>query len=888
MKYGAAREANKMRLNSQILITALVASISICFVISVVIKNDREIYQNKISDFYAKTIIDVVNVIEIHSAEGGIDFLRDKINEIVLRVELLNYLQLFKKNGELIVASTVKNASLAGIKYPFSTTFNENLSSLGEISVDGRAFYDYAALHKNGNIVVRFGIDKKSLLYHVQVDTTPVYLLYLFCIIAVGVAAYFWAYRLTHFINACTATIDSIRDESIVEYVDKGYGVPEFSQLIASISSLYEIWKTTLEEIKNKEKYLLTTLNSIGDAVISTDLSGRIINMNPVAEKLTGWMLNEAAGKDLLSVFSIINGFTGDPIKNLISKVVTANDIINVDDSTILVNKDQEECRISDSAAPIRDALGKVVGVIIVFRNVTEQYALREKIERSADRLRDILNDMQTMLGIVDLKGNLVFVNNLPVKITGVTANQVLNKKFSDAIWFNFDAKLSERIQNDLEVCFSGESTYREEKVYTLNGLLWVCIGMHPLFDSEGRVKEVVVEGQDISDRKRSEEHLRRSQKMEALGKLTGGIAHDYNNMLGVIQGYAELLSDDLSENPEMLEYAKQIVVATERSVNLTQKLLNFSRKESVESTIVTLNDALLEQRTMLEKSIALSVSLKFNLAVDPWKVRIEVRDFEDAILNLSINSMHAMADHKHGVICYSSSNVFLDEIDASALQLEEGEYVKISVSDNGCGIGNATRQRIFEPFFTTKGDRGTGLGLSQVYSFVKRNKGNIKVYSEEGRGTEFTMYFPRNCSEQIVEVKPNDIEGGGGLETILIVDDEPALTQLAYEILSRQGYNIFTANSASEALVYMDNEPIDLLISDIIMPEMDGYELANIVRKKHPSIKIQMASGFTSESQSGGLFHTEQPTLTKPYRKNTLISTVRNILSAGGAIDNQ
>ncbi len=516
-------------------------------------------------------------------------------------------------------------------------------------------------------------------------------------------------------------------------------------------------------------------------------------------------------------------------------------------------------------------------------RDITERYNLQQILASERIRLKSIFNDMQTMIGIIDVDGKLIFINNTPLKVTGIKATDVLNTLFSQAAWFNYDENLTKAIQQDFESTLKGNNMLRELQVYTTQGLLWIYIAMHPIVDDKGQTKEVVVEGYDISDLKRTEEHLRRSQKMDALGKLTGGIAHDYNNMLGVIVGYAELLEDELSTQPELKSYVSEIVTAAERSIKLTRKLLDFSRVKVLETSAVNLNEILLKQQGIIEKAVTAAVSINFNLAKDLWAVELEKNDFEDVLLNLCINSMHATENASMAKIELNTCNETIDDINASAMQLDPGEYVKFSLYDNGCGMSKEVKLQVFDPFFSTKGEKGTGLGLSQVYSFVKRSHGAITVYSEERKGTEFSLYFPRNCKSSYInkELPPLKVINSSEEGTILVVDDEPSLVRLASQILTKQGYKVIKANSAEEALDHLKQNSVDLLLSDIIMPDMGGFELANIVQKKYPNIKIQLASGFTSETHLKENEYLGNKILAKPYNKKGLITRVKDILNS-------
>ena len=383
----------------------------------------------------------------------------------------------------------------------------------------------------------------------------------------------------------------------------------------------------------------------------------------------------------------------------------------------------------------------------------------------------------------------------------------------------------------------------------------------------------------DITSRKQQEEMLRRSQKMDALGKLTGGIAHDYNNLLGIISGYSELLADRVADDKVSTKYVNDIHLAANRGSNLCRKLLSFTRQKATETTVCNINNLLIDQQLMIEKTLTPKVNLVYDLQEDIWPITLEENDLGDCIINICINSLHAM--ESGGQLSIHTNNEFLDKNDARRLDLESGNYVVLSISDAGHGMDQKTLEKIFDPFFTTKGELGTGLGMSQVFGFIQRSGGTIKIFSKVNHGTRVILYFPRS-EEELHQANETDSISRNlkGSESILVVDDEELMVELAQEILESSGYHVVTANSGKQALDILDKESIDLVVTDVVMPNMDGYELASHILSKTPDIKIQIVSGFEDDHH----LNVEPRDLRKniiykPYSSKKLLENIRDLL---------
>ncbi len=499
--------------------------------------------------------------------------------------------------------------------------------------------------------------------------------------------------------------------------------------------------------------------------------------------------------------------------------------------------------------------------------------------EHSKKKLQQVLDSLLTMTAILEPDGTLDFANTPPLQLSGLTMNDVMGQKLWQCPWFAFDASIQDQIRLDCERAAQGEALEREIKFSLGDKHIWVDFSIHPVLNEVQRPLFLVAEARDATRRRMAEEHSKRSQKMNALGKLVGGIAHDYNNMLGVILGYAELMEMMSSDKPEIAGYINEIIRAGERGRALTRKMLAFSKSESSNPTNCHINNTLLNLKDMLSKSMTASINLQYDLCPNPGMVWMDVNEFEDAILNLCINAKYAMP--QGGVLTLTTQNIFLNRNEAQLMGLTANHYVMLSITDTGIGMDEETKIHIFDPFFTTKGDAGNGLGLSQVFGFMERSGGAISVFSRLNEGSRFNLYFPR-YQEQIQpneSVDKNTEPQLTGDECILVVDDEPALRELANQLLTHFGYKVLTAASGSVALNILAAQPVDLLLSDVIMPNMNGYELAKQVALKYPDVKIQLASGFNDTHLMDSEQHLRDNLLHKPYSSKELLTRIRFLL---------
>ncbi|MBI5505270.1 MAG: response regulator [Deltaproteobacteria bacterium] len=411
-----------------------------------------------------------------------------------------------------------------------------------------------------------------------------------------------------------------------------------------------------------------------------------------------------------------------------------------------------------------------------------------------------------------------------------------------------------------------------------------------PIRDAGGKVVAVIDLVEDITEKISLEHQVRVSQRLEAVGHLAGGVAHDFNNLLTVINGYAGFVMEGLRKDDPMCADLAEIRKAGERATTLTRQLLAFSRKQILRPTVVNLNDVVTNMEKMLRRVIGEDVDLETAVAPDLGTIHVDPGQLEQMIVNLVVNSRDAMP--AGGTLTIETANVDLDE-DYARLHPDTtpGPYAMLCVTDSGHGMDKATQEHIFEPFFTTKEPgKGTGLGLSTVYGSVKQSGGSIQVYSEAGKGTAFRLYFPR------ISQPPQALAGAAataaatGSETLLVVEDEEAVRALAKRILGAAGYKVVTAANAGQALLLCERtrEPIHLMLTDVIMPDMNGLELAQRLRDLRPEMKVLYTSGYTDNALAHRQILAEgMHFIAKPFRVAELAHKVREVLdleaSGGG-----
>ena len=500
-------------------------------------------------------------------------------------------------------------------------------------------------------------------------------------------------------------------------------------------------------------------------------------------------------------------------------------------------------------------------------------------------RLQAVLDTAVDGIILIDARGSILTFNPACERLFGYRPQEVIGQNvkllmppvYSD----NHDQYLKNYKQTrDPKIIGIGREVFAQRKDGTVFPI-YLSVG-EALQDDQPIFVGII---NDLTDRRATEDRLRRSQRMEAIGQLTGGIAHDFNNLLAIVLGNLELLleTEDLSTDVRAL--ALEAMDASERGAELVRRLLAFARKQQLEPRAFNLNDRLPDIVQLLGRTLGEAVQIHTRGSEELWEALADPTQVDDAVVNLAINARDAMPEG--GVLIIETANVFLDEEYADHhLDVTAGEYVMLAVTDTGMGMTADVAARALEPFFTTKAaGRGTGLGLSQVYGFVKQSGGHVSIYSEPGHGTTVKLYLPRSV---IADANPTPQRRSGGIlpvgtEAILVVEDNPDVRRLVRRQLTELGYTVHEAGNGPEALTMLRSRlPVDLMFTDIIMPEgMTGYELAGLARECRPDLKILFTSGYTAIGAAQDHDRGDVPLLSKPYRKSELAHFVRSALDA-------
>jgi PAS domain S-box-containing protein len=543
------------------------------------------------------------------------------------------------------------------------------------------------------------------------------------------------------------------------------------------------------------------------------------------------------------------------------------------------LRRDGSEFPLELSLTAWKVASGQFYTAII--RDITERKRaeadvgrLNAKLEEALEWQRQLFEGSQDAVFLSDDEGRFVAVNHAATELTGFSREELHAMSIPDL----HDEPDLDAYRVFHRRILGGERILSEAPIRKKDGGK-VAVEFNNRLVTIGGRRFMHTTGRDVTRRKHLEAQLVQAQKMEAIGRLAGGVAHDFNNLLTVIQGYGELVRDSLSGDPRH-ESMDELLKAAGRAASLTRQLLAFSRKQVLEPKVVHLGEIVRETGRMLERLIGEEVALALVVSEDLATVKADPGQIEQVVLNLAVNARDAMPSG--GQLTVSVGSLTTPTVlEGFPDQLPAGRWVLLTVEDTGCGMDAETLSHAFEPFFTTKErGKGTGLGLSTVYGIVRQSDGRVQVTSAPGSGTTFQIYLPRSESRRVSGVH-SKVLAIPGSETVLVVEDEPAVRSLVQALLERHGYVVLVAEDGAGALDVVDKHPgpIHVLLTDLVMPGMSGRDLAGVVTARRPSIRVIFMSGYTADIpadlgvEGGPLF------LSKPFSEQALTSKLREAL---------
>lgn len=612
------------------------------------------------------------------------------------------------------------------------------------------------------------------------------------------------------------------------------------------------------------------------DSVFVKDQQGKYLLLNAAAARAVGQPAEEVIGKYDSEIFGPEDAATVIASDEL---VMRTNQAQTVEEQLRLDGKTRFFQTIK---APHRNAKGEVIGVIGIARDVTEK-----KLAEQALRLRDrAIQAVSQGLIITDpnQSGNpIIFVSPSFERITGYSSEEALGKNCRFLQGKETDQETVQAMRDAIaerRPCVVDILNYRKD-----GSPFWNSLSIDPVFDESGAVLYFVGVQNDITERKTLEEQLRRAQKMEAVGRLAGGVAHDFNNLLTIIMGYSELLLAHPELSPSLQELVNAISEAGNRAATLTRQLLGFSRQTIMQPQVIDLNAVIASTAKLLRRLIGEDIEFTTVLAPELNRVKVDPGQLDQVLMNLVVNARDAMPTG--GKLTIETASVELsEEYAATHLDVKPGRYVMLAITDTGCGMTAEVKSRLFEPFFTTKKiGEGTGLGLPVVLGIVQQSGGSINVYSEPGHGTTFKIYLPA-VDDPATPKNPTATSRAHGTETVLLVEDEEAVRSLAAMSLRQQGYEVLTADCGQDALrVAMRRQgPLDLLLTDVVMPNVSGPALADAIKARFPRLRVLYMSGYTDDAVvRHGLLEANVSFIQKPFTPIELARKVRQVLDRPG-----
>ncbi|MBV8880234.1 MAG: PAS domain S-box protein, partial [Planctomycetaceae bacterium] len=607
-----------------------------------------------------------------------------------------------------------------------------------------------------------------------------------------------------------------------------------------SRAARYALERTLLSrELRERDEQYRRIVETAEEGIWTIDAHDRTVFANRKMTELVGYTLEEMIGKTPLD-------FMDDEARAIAIPRLAAKRKGEIATFEMCYRrKDGNAVWTSITTNPTFDERGRYQGAMALVTDISER---REK-EEALHRLVALVESSADAIISVDLDGKVLSWNQAAGKLYGYSTKEAIGRSI------RFIVPPDRQIEMDqiLTRVRKGEPvpTFDTVRKHQDGHAVPVSVGISPILDARGRLVAASAIVRDISSQQKLQDQFRQAQKMEAVGRLAGGVAHDFNNLLTVICGYASLLLTRNGEATSMKEEIEEINRAGERAASLTRQLLAFSRKQVLEPQIISLNPVLKDLEKMLRRLIGEDIQLSTVLQEDLGKVKVDVGQMEQVVMNLVINARDAMPHG--GRLIIETRNVVLESgTVGAALELRAGAYVVLSVSDTGVGMTKEIQSHLFEPFYTTKGvGKGTGLGLSTLYGIVRQSGGHVAVYSEPGKGSCFKIYLPNTTAsaQMLPAVKPK-VGTEGGTESILVVEDNEMVRKLTCEVLTRKGYRVRSVGSAEDALKSFEHDLYpDLLLTDMVLAGMNGLDLCRSAARQKCGLRRLLMTGYTEEA---------------------------------------
>jgi PAS domain S-box-containing protein len=636
-----------------------------------------------------------------------------------------------------------------------------------------------------------------------------------------------------------------------------------------------DIRSRELRKVQERLRLLQSAVINASDAVMVTesepidDPDGpRIVYVNDAFQRATGYRADEAIGRPV----GILRG-----AETSRKDIEDLNEVLRrgLAGHAELVNyrKDGSKRWIEVNVNPVFDDTGACTHYVSIQRDITKR-----RLEE--DRAKALVENALDLIVVLDKNRIIKWVSPSVARAVGYSSGELVGTDVAALIHRDDVQFVTKQLAEDSSL--PGTGTSNECRWVRKDGSSFHVESTTNNLLHNPQIEGIVLNVHDISERKETEkleEQLRQSQKLEAVGQLAGGIAHDFNNLLSVIQSYARFVMDELRDDDPAHQDAQEIVQAGERAATLVRQLLAFSRKEITSDTVININDIIVVTKKLLQRTIGEDVRLVTHLAPDLAGTKIDPTSLEQIVMNIALNARDAMPHG--GILTIRTANRSIFDSTSVSGHPAPGEYVSIVLSDTGRGIPQDIVDRVFEPFFTTKSrGQGTGLGLATVYGMIQQAGGSITVRSDVGNGTTFDVLLPATYEEASPQIHGKGSEPNSGEETILVVEDDAAVRRLVKRILSKAGYTVLTASSGPDALQICDTygDDIDLLLTDVIMPEMSGKAVAEAIRADLPSLPVLFMSGYPGETvASRGVHASSNDCLLKPFTSAQLLEKVRN-----------